>query len=69
MFIVVAIIFALSFFTFFISLENIKYYKDKTHAQLRLKLRKHRKHAVVSIFIMISSIGAMIAMYNGMLGG
>lgn len=69
MFIVVAIIFAISFFIFFVSLENIKYYKDKTHVQLRLKLRKHRKHAVISGFTMVASIGAVIAMYNGLIGG
>lgn len=69
MFIVVAIIFAMSFAIFFVSLENIKHYKTKTPAHLRLKLRKYRKYAVISGFTMITSIGTMIAMYNGMFGG
>lgn len=67
--IVVAIILAISFFIFFASLNNVKLYSHKTPAHLRLQLRKYWKYTVVSGFTMISSIGAMIAMYNGMIGG
>lgn len=69
MFIVVAIIFAISFFTFFSSLGNAKLYSTKTPAHLRLQLRKYWKRTTVSGFTAIASIVAIIAMYYEEIGG
>lgn len=67
--IVVGVILGISFFFFFASLDNVKLYSTKTPAHLRLQLRKYRKYAVVSGFTMVASIGTMIAMYLGVIGG
>lgn len=69
MFIVVAIIFAISFFTFLASLDNVKHYRTKTPAQLRLQLREYWKHTAVSGFTAVASIVAMIAMYYAEISG
>lgn len=69
MFIIVAIIFAISFFTFFSSLNNVKLYSNTTPAPLRLQLRKYWKLTAVSGFTMVTSIILVIAMYYEEIGG
>lgn len=69
MFIVVAIIFSMSVAIFYVSFGNVKLYSTKTPAHLRLQLRKYRKYAVVSGFTALTSLGTMIAMYLGVIGG
>lgn len=67
--IVVAVIVAISFCIFFSSLGNVKLYRTKTPAHLRLQLRNYWKITAVSGFTMVASIGTMIAMYLGVIGG
>lgn len=66
---VVGVILGISFFIFFSSLGNVKLYSNKTPAHLRLQLRNYWKLTAVSGFTMVASIGTMIAMYLGVIGG
>lgn len=67
--IVLAVISGISCFFFFAYLDNVRLYRNKTPAHLRLQLRSYWKITAVSGFTMVTSIGTMIAMYLGVIGG
>lgn len=67
--IVVGVILGISCFFFFAYLDNAYHYRNKIPAHLRLQLRNYWKITAVSGFTMVASIGVMIAMYLGVIGG
>lgn len=69
MFIVVAIIFSMSVAVFYVSFGSVQYYISEESPHLPLQLRKYQKRVFISGSTALTSLGTMIAMYLGVIGG
>lgn len=69
MFIVVAIIFSMAVAIFYVSFGNVWYCISEESPHLPLQLRKYQKWVFISGFTALTSLGTMIAMYFGVIGG
>lgn len=69
MFIVVAIIFSMSVAICYVSFGNVWYCTSEESPHLPLQLRKYQRRVFTSGFTALTSLGTMIAMYLGVIGG